>query len=209
LRSIADSLSPEKRGVIERYSAFRAFLNVPAFNIPNELIDYVAENTTPALLEFKVGKKRIVFKPGIVTKVFGICSGPRPVVLLKRSEQHDLRDVYRGGQSRPVIPTAIKLLDSCPVTDEDTIIRSWDLLCLGTVVDPSCSNHLSMEYLGSMDDPNSTHEFAWDEYILDLAMKEVSKIQVKKAKPLVLEDDATKFEFWITGPFALLGVSPP
>jgi hypothetical protein len=39
-------------------------------------------------------------------------------------------------------------------------------------------------------------------------MKEVLKIQVKKAKPLVLEDGATKFEFWITGPFALLGVSP-
>jgi hypothetical protein len=160
LRSVADSLSPEKRGVIERYTAFRAFLNVSTFNIPNKLIDYVAENTTPTLREFKVGKKRIVFKPKMVTKVFGICSGPRPVVLLKRSEQHDLHDVYRGGQSRPVIPTTIKLLDSCPVTDEDTIIRSWDLLCLGTVVDPSYSNHLAMEYLGSMDYPKSTHEFA-------------------------------------------------
>jgi hypothetical protein len=147
LWSIADKINPAKRAVIEANSAFRALLNVSPFNIPNELIDYVAENVTPALREFKVGKKRLVFERDMVTKVFGIRSGPKPVVLLKRSEQSDL-------------PTTIKVLTECAVNDEDTIIRSWDLICMGTVVDPGSSNHLCMDYLGSMDDPKKTHEFA-------------------------------------------------
>jgi hypothetical protein len=38
-------------------------------------------------------------------------------------------------------------------------------------------------------------------------MKEVSKIQKKRDKPLVLEEGSSKFEFWISGPFDVLGVS--
>jgi hypothetical protein len=41
---------------------------------------------------------------------------------------------------------------------------------MGTVVDPDSSNHLGMDCLGSMVDPKNTHEFAWDEYILDFEM---------------------------------------
>jgi hypothetical protein len=93
----------------------------------------------------------------MVTKVFGIRSGSNPVVLLKRSEQSDLRDVYRRDHSRPNIPNACKVLDECKDTDEDIITRTWDLLCMGTVVDPSSCNHLSMDYLGSMVDPKRTH----------------------------------------------------
>ncbi|KAM0847564.1 hypothetical protein ACQ4PT_054933 [Festuca glaucescens] len=109
----------------------------------------------------------------MVTKVFGIVSGCKPVVSLKRSEQSSLRDVYRGSNPRPDIPTTIKILTECDVTDEDTIVRSWDLLCMATVVDPRSSNHVGMDYLGSMSDPSKTYEYAWDEYILDLAMKEI------------------------------------
>jgi hypothetical protein len=130
-------------------------------------------------------------------------------VLLKRSEQSDLRDVYRRDHSRPDIPNACKVLDECEDIDEDTIIRTWDLLCMGTIVDPGSSNHLSMDYLGSMVDPKRMHEFSWDEYLLDLAMKEVSKIQQKKAKPLDFDEGYSKYEFWITRPFAVLGVSFP
>jgi hypothetical protein len=57
LRTLADGPSPAKRAIIEQHNAFRAFLNVSSFNIPNEFIDYVAENTTSALREFKVDKK--------------------------------------------------------------------------------------------------------------------------------------------------------
>ncbi|KAM0823329.1 hypothetical protein ACQ4PT_070936 [Festuca glaucescens] len=179
LRAVADKLDSDKRAIIERKSAFRSLLNVSPFNIPNELIDYVAQHTSPILREFKVGKKRIMFKKDMVTKVFGIVSGRKPVVSLKRK---------------------------CDVTDEDTIIRSWDLLCMATVVDPRSSNHVGMDYLGSMSDPSKTHEYAWDEYILDLAMKEVNKMHKKRVKPLVLKGEASKFEYWISGPFAILGI---
>ncbi|KAM0898757.1 hypothetical protein ACQ4PT_021738 [Festuca glaucescens] len=206
LRAIADKLDSDKRAIIEQKSAFRSLLNMSPFNIPNELIDYVAQHTSPVLREFKVGKKRIVFTKDMVTKVFGIVSGCKPVVSLKRSEQSSLRDVYRGSNPRPDIPTTIKILTEYDVTDEDTIVRSWDLLCMATVVDPRSSNHVGMDYLGSMSYPSKTHEYAWDEYILDLVMKEVNKMHKKQVKPLVVKGEASKFEYWISGPFAILGI---
>ncbi|KAM0908190.1 hypothetical protein ACQ4PT_015632 [Festuca glaucescens] len=205
LRAIADKLDSDKRAIIEQKSAFRSLLNVSPFNIPNELINYVAQHTSPVLCEFKVGNKRIVLTKDMVTKVFGIVSGCKLVVSLKRSEQSSLRDVYRGSNPRPDIPTTIKILTECDVTDEDTIVRSWDLLYMATVVDPRSSNHVGMDYLGSMSDPSKTHEYAWDEYILDLAMKEVNKMHKKRVKPLVVKGEASKFEYWISGPFAILG----
>jgi hypothetical protein len=181
-------------------------LNVSPFNIPNELIDYVAQHTSPALREFKVGKNQIVFTKDMVTKVFGIVLGCKPVVPLKRSEQSNLRDVYRGSNPIPDIPTTIKILRECDITDEEIIVRSWDILCMANVVDPRSSNHVNMDYLGSMSDPSKTHEYAWDEYILDLAMKEVNKMHKKRVKPLVFKGQGSKFEYWISGPFAILGV---
>jgi hypothetical protein len=88
-----------------------------------------------------------------------------------------------------------------------TILRTWDILCLAKVVDPSSGNMCSLDYLASMVDPTRTEEFVWDEYLLDLAMAEVQKIHNKKAEPLVLPPGSSKFEFWISGPFAMLGVS--
>ena len=43
LRTIADELNADKRGVIEEKSAFRALLNVAKFRIPNELVDFIAD----------------------------------------------------------------------------------------------------------------------------------------------------------------------
>ncbi|KAM0881745.1 hypothetical protein ACQ4PT_032754 [Festuca glaucescens] len=206
LRVVADELKPEKRAIIEQKSAFRSLLNVSPFNIPNELIDYVAQHITPSLREFRVGKKRIVFTRDMITKVFGIRSGQTPVVELKKFEHSELRDVYRGSNPRPDIPTTIKVLKGCDNTDEDTIVRSWDLLCMATVVDPKSSNHVGMDYLGSMLHPSRTHEYAWDEYILEQLMKEVKKMQKKRLKPPALKKGNPKFEFWISGPFAALGI---
>ncbi|KAM0891832.1 hypothetical protein ACQ4PT_026127 [Festuca glaucescens] len=174
LRAVVDELKHEKRAVIEQKSAFRSLLNVSPFNIPNELIDYVAQHITPSLREFRVGKKRIVFTRNMITKVFGIRSGQTPVVELKKFEHSELRDVYRGSNPRPDIPTTIKVLKGCDNTDEDTIVR--------------------------------THEYAWDEYILEQLMKEVKKMQKKRLKPPALKKGSPKFEFWISGPFAALGI---
>jgi hypothetical protein len=79
LRSVVDRLDPAKRSIIEAHSAFRSLLNVSPFNVPNKLVDYVVEHTTPALREFKVGKKRIVFKADMVSKF--LVFAPDPIQL--------------------------------------------------------------------------------------------------------------------------------
>jgi hypothetical protein len=203
LRSLSNELQPEKKQVIAANSAFSALLNVSPFNIPNNLIDFVARHITPSLREFKYHRNRIVFNKYMVRKVFGIRCGDRPVQLLKKSDNCELREVYKGANSRPDLHVAITLLKDCDITDVDTIVRTWDLICLATVVDPGSGNMLGLEYIGSMANPLRTHEYAWDEYLLELAMVEVQKMQKKMGEPVVPQ----KSEFWITGPYAMLGVS--
>ncbi|KAM0904307.1 hypothetical protein ACQ4PT_018098 [Festuca glaucescens] len=187
LHALAADLNGPKRRIIEEQSAFRALLNVSPFNIPNALIDFVASHTSPGLREFKFHKKRIVFTKDMVRKVFGIRCGDR-LVVQKKGEHPELRQMYiEEGQSRPFIQHAVKLLKACDVTDDLTIIRTWDLLCLATVIDPGSANLLSLDYLDCMLDPRRTHEFAWDEHLLELAMQEVTKINSKTAEVVYMD----------------------
>ncbi|KAM0887595.1 hypothetical protein ACQ4PT_028924 [Festuca glaucescens] len=75
-----------------------------------------------------------------------------------------------------------KVLLACEDTDEETIVRSWDLLVLATVLNLGTGNMLSMDYLGSLAEPFSSVELAWDQHILDECMLHVQKIQEKQAK---------------------------
>ncbi|KAM0821849.1 hypothetical protein ACQ4PT_071901 [Festuca glaucescens] len=205
LHALAADLDGPKRRIIAEQSAFRALLDVSPFNIPNALIDFVTSHTSPGLREFKFHKKWIVFTKEMVRKVFGIRCGER-LVVQKKGEHPELRQMYiEEGQSRPFIQHAVKLLKNCDVTDDLAIIRTWDLICLATVIDPGSANLLSLDYLDYMLDPRRTHEFAWDEHLLELAMQEVTKINSKTAEA-VLPGNARKHEFWITGPFALLAI---
>uniref|UniRef100_A0ACD5XX05 Uncharacterized protein n=1 Tax=Avena sativa TaxID=4498 RepID=A0ACD5XX05_AVESA len=149
----------------------------------------------------------MVFTRDMVRKVFGIRCGNKPVELLNKNDPCELRDIYKAGSTRAEIATAVALLESCANTDEATIIRTWDLLCLALVVAPKSSNNISIEYLASMVDPTKTDEYAWDEHLLDLAMAQVDHIRKQKAMPLKLTEGESKYEFWITGPFAFLGIS--
>ncbi|KAM0890768.1 hypothetical protein ACQ4PT_026853 [Festuca glaucescens] len=173
LHALAADIDGPKRRIIAEQSAFRALLDVSPFNIPNALIDFVASHTSPGLREFKFHKKRIVFTKEMVRKVFGIRCGER-LVVQKKGEHPELRQMYiEEGQSRPFIQHAVKLLKACDVTDDLTIIRTWDLICLATVIDPGSANLLSLDYFDCMLDPRRTHEFAWDEHLLELAMQEI------------------------------------
>ena len=207
LRSIADDLSDDKRATIKKYSAFASLLNVSPFNVPNELIDFVAINTSPKLREFNYRGKRIVFTKQMVSKWLGLRSGTKSVVLLTKSVHSDLRDHYKGGLSKLPIVNVAKMLKELDANDEDAVIRTWDILCCATVLDPGSGNMMCLDYLGSMDDPKKLHEFDWDEHILDLTMHYAEKIQKMKERPLVLEKGASKFSFWISGPMAMLAVS--
>jgi hypothetical protein len=121
----------------------------------------------------------------MVIKVFGIRCGER-LVVQKNGDHPELRQMYiEEGQSRPFIQHSVKLLKACDVMDDLTIIRTWDLICLATVIDPGSASLLSLDYLDCMLDPRRTHEFAWDEHFLELATQEVTKINSKTAEAVV------------------------
>ena len=117
LRTIADELSPDKREIIEKHSAFSSLLNVSPFNVPNELIDFIAVSMSYQLREFNYRGKRILFTKDMVSKVFRIRSGDRPVNLLTKSVHSKLRDAYKGGLARLPILNATNMLKDCDVND--------------------------------------------------------------------------------------------
>lgn len=182
-------------------------LNVSPFNVPNELIDFVAANTDPKLREFQYGKKRIVFNKQMVSRVYGLRSGSKKVKLLGKSDQSAMRDAYKGDLVKVPIKVAATMLHGFAIEDEDAIIRTWDLLCVATVLNPGSGNMMLFDYIGSMEDPKKTDEFDWDEHLLELAMINVDKIKKKKGQPVVVEKGSKKPEFWISGPIPLLAVS--
>ncbi|KAM0921319.1 hypothetical protein ACQ4PT_006956 [Festuca glaucescens] len=197
-------LPQSKRDVIERRSAFKSMLSVAPFYVSNRLLNFIVTHTSYQLREFSYHDKRIVFTTDMVRKVFNVPSGNRPVDLINMSVPCQLRDVYKQDNPRPPIKNAEKVLLACEDTDEETIVRSWDFLVLATVLNPGTGNMLSMDYLGSLAEPFSSVELAWDHHILDECMLHVQKIQEKKAK--LRSKGVVGGDFWISGPLPFLGI---
>ncbi|XBI03615.1 hypothetical protein VPH35_132009 [Triticum aestivum] len=115
----------------------------------------------------------------MVKRILNVPSGDRPVKLLKKSDEHDLRSIYKEGNRAP-IAHVVKLLTSCSEEDVVMINRTWALLALATVLCPGTGNMVNLEYLASLEDMSLVHEFAWDEHLLARAMEEVGVFQEKK-----------------------------
>uniref|UniRef100_M8BQ73 Cytokinin-O-glucosyltransferase 2 n=1 Tax=Aegilops tauschii TaxID=37682 RepID=M8BQ73_AEGTA len=129
--------------------------------------------------QFKHKNKSITFSKLMVKMIFNVPSGDRPVKLLKKSDEHDLRSIYKEGNRAP-IAHVVKLLTSCSEEDVVMINRTWALLALATVFCPGTGNMVNLEYLASLEDMSLVHEFAWDEHLLARAMEEVGVFQEKK-----------------------------
>ena len=199
LAQIGNQVSPEKRRII-REGPFGDLLDIRSFKVPHELIEFVAMNTNHVLSEFKHKNKSITFSKLMVKRIFNVPSGDRPVKLLKKSDEHDLRSIYKEGNRAP-IAHVVKLLTSCSNEDVVMINRTWTLLALATVLCPGTGNMVNLEYLASLEDMSLVHEFAWDEHLLARAMEEVGVFQEKKR----MQANAEK-EFQIASCLPMLAV---
>uniref|UniRef100_A0A8R7Q3X4 Aminotransferase-like plant mobile domain-containing protein n=1 Tax=Triticum urartu TaxID=4572 RepID=A0A8R7Q3X4_TRIUA len=141
--------------------------------------------------------KTIHFTRDMVPNIFNIPCGSRPVEVLKRNEPHELRNIYRSG-SRAPINRCISVLCEASNNDVVTIKRSWVLLSLGLVLTPGTGNMMPIEYLPSLMDIDKLNEFAWDEHVLGVAMREVKKYQQKRKSGLG--------GFWIGGCLRMFAV---
>ncbi|KAE8818912.1 Cytokinin-O-glucosyltransferase 2 [Hordeum vulgare] len=123
-------------------------------------------------------RKKISLTRDLVKKIFNVPSGSRPLEFGKRGKS-DFREIYLEGERAP-IPTTVSVLSNADDDDEDTIDRTWILLCLSLVLAPGTGNMVPLEYLHSLQDMSVVHEFEWDEHILLDAMREVKKYQDKR-----------------------------
>ena len=115
----------------------------------------------------------------MVKRIFNVQSCDRPVKLLKKSDQRNLCNIYKEGNTAP-INHAIDLLKACSETDEVMVERTWILITLATILCPCTQNMINLEYMASLEDMASVHEFAWDEQFLEATMEEVVVFQDKK-----------------------------
>ena len=122
-----------------------------------------------------------MFTRDMVKKVFNIPSGNRPVELFKRHEHCDLCNIYHKNDRAP-IAHIVDVLHQARNDNNHTTKRSWVLLALATVLTPSTGNMVPLEYLKSLEDMDKVTDFAWDEHVLSVAMKEVKKCQDKIKK---------------------------
>ena len=109
-------------------------------------------------------RKKMHFTKDMVKKIFNVPSGSRPVEFSKRGKA-DFRDVYLDGD-RALIATTVVVLSKVDDEDEETIDRSWVLLCLSLVLAPGTGNMVPLEYLCTLRDMSVFHELEWDEHIL-------------------------------------------
>ena len=132
----------------------------------------------------------------MVKKIFNVPSGSRPLEFGKRGKA-DFREVYLDGDRAPIANTAA-VISKADDDDEETIERSWALLCLALVLAPKTGNMVPLEYLYTLRDMSVVHELEFDEHILFDVMGEVKKYQDKR--------DAGKTKFLIGGCLPMLPV---
>ncbi|KAE8813265.1 hypothetical protein D1007_09533 [Hordeum vulgare] len=179
LREIANTVKGKKRDVISK-SSFRDLLHISPLPPPPEaLVDFIVMriDTKKRLLKL-TDRKKISLTRDLVKKIFNVPSGSRPLEFGKRGKA-DFREIYLEGERAP-IPTTVSVLSNADDDDEDTIDRTWILLCLSLVLAPGTGNMVPLEYLHSLQDMSVVHEFEWDEHILLDAMREVKKYQDKR-----------------------------
>ncbi|KAI4973463.1 hypothetical protein ZWY2020_035724 [Hordeum vulgare] len=183
---LAQQLSPAKQGII-RNGLFGNFLDIKPFKIPPALIEFVVMHTNHALLEFKYKNKSIKFSQNMVKRIFDVSSGDSPTKLLKKSDEHDLRSIYKEGNRAP-IAHVFKLLRDCSDMDEAMIKRTWALVALAIVVFPGTGNMVNLEYLPSLGNMDLVYNLAWDEHLLTRATEEVAVFQEKKRGQATIEN---------------------
>uniref|UniRef100_A0A453FHY1 Aminotransferase-like plant mobile domain-containing protein n=1 Tax=Aegilops tauschii subsp. strangulata TaxID=200361 RepID=A0A453FHY1_AEGTS len=199
LREVAKiKLNPSKRRYINE-TAFGDLTSISPFTVPHDLMEWLTMNIDTDSRELRLSRtKVIVFTRDMVKKVFNIPSGNRPVELFKRHEHCELHNIYHKN-GRASIAHTVDVLHRARNDDGDTTKRSWVLLALATVLNPSTGNMVPLEYLESLEEMDKVTEFAWDEHVLSVAMREVKKCQDK------IKSQATS-SFWVGGCFPMLAV---
>ncbi|KAM0867848.1 hypothetical protein ACQ4PT_041706 [Festuca glaucescens] len=180
LRKFVDNeLSVAKRDVITT-SYFADLARISRFHVPEELLEWVVMNIDPKLREYhhKVSKP-IVFTRDMMTKVFNVPTGERPVERLKNTEHTELRNMYHDGEMAPIAYLE-KLLHDCVDDDVVMIKRSFALLAFAIVLFSGTNNMVPLDYMGSLLDMDRVHEYAWDEAILAYCMDQVAEFQEKR-----------------------------
>ncbi|XP_073359300.1 uncharacterized protein [Aegilops tauschii subsp. strangulata] len=185
---LGKQLSPEKQRIIKN-GPFGDLLDIQPFKVPHELIEFVVMFMNHTLREFKYKNKSINFSKLMVRRTFNVPSGDRPMKLLKKSDEHDLHNIYKEGNMAP-ITHVIKLLKDCNDEDGVMINRTWALIVLAIVVCPGTGNMVNLEYLASLEDMSLVRDLAWDEHLLKRAMEEVAVFQEKKRMQATTENPA-------------------
>ncbi|KAM0874117.1 hypothetical protein ACQ4PT_037607 [Festuca glaucescens] len=131
---VQNSMNLANRAIISK-TLFKHLLNVASFAAPPmELIEYLVTHTNLKLRDFRHKNMSILFARDMVVKVLGVPSGNRPMVYLKRTQQSELRYLFKNDKGRATIAKAIEVLEQCEDTYEALVVQSFGLIAFATVL---------------------------------------------------------------------------
>ena len=209
LKAIVKGLTPDRRALIIK-RGWGVLLDICDFSTPKGLLEWMISKIDPELGEFRNSRNNtsIVFNKQMVVKVLGLPHGTRPVVLLGPNEQSPYHDFYKMGfeyGKRAPIHVAQELLSQN--LDEETWLRTFFLVVVGTYFYRGPGNILPLEYLGSLGDSKLVCEYDWGEHIFQHTMSGIQSFQKRLTKSKL--EGITNFQGWIQGCLPWVAVCHP
>ncbi|KAL6622988.1 hypothetical protein ACP70R_032867 [Stipagrostis hirtigluma subsp. patula] len=178
IRKLVASLNVTQKGFLLKHG-FGFILNVQKFYVPIGFMEWLMSHTVPGLNEFVFNQKRIKFNSDKVSKVLGITSGDKEVML--ESDDPNVNDLvakwkadYKEGRSYP-IKKCLQLMKNN--NDEESFMRSFLLMLISSILVLDKSNTVRVNYLYSLVDIGAFGTFDWAGHIIHEVMGEVRRFQ--------------------------------
>ncbi|KAM0919396.1 hypothetical protein ACQ4PT_008298 [Festuca glaucescens] len=179
------TLTPKQIGFLVKYGYDLILELKHKVVFPMVLIDWVMDNMVPELAMFHYEHKRIYFDKYMIQQFIGIPSGDTiakmsskdPVIVDKVNL---LKVKYMGTGNKIYMKTVIDQLKGDE--DEESFMRTFMLVLLGTILCPSTSDTVDWRFLYSLTDLAMMISVDWAALCLQVLLNEVGNFKNKMLK---------------------------
>ncbi|CAL5035886.1 unnamed protein product [Urochloa decumbens] len=178
---IVESLSPQKRTVIETYG-FKSLLLFDKCAIPLPFASWIADHMQVNSSDIVVRNKSIPITAHTVRDVLGIPLGGRPI---RKSDSEKGKRGFLCMLKLTSLPTVKAFGDKLlkdDISDEDELVRSFLIVALATFLCPNASPYPSTEYLPLVA-VKSAEKWDWSKFVHYWLFKQIRKYHSRKKKP--------------------------
>ncbi|KAM0920016.1 hypothetical protein ACQ4PT_007794 [Festuca glaucescens] len=179
------TLTPKQIGFLVKYGYDLILELKHKVVFPMVLIDWVMDNMVPELAMFRYEHKRIYFDKYMIQQFIGIPSGDTIAKMSSKDlvivdKVNLLKVKYMGTGNKIYMKTVIDQLKGDE--DEESFMRTFMLVLLGTILCPSTSDTVDWRFLYSLTDLTMMISVDWATLCLQVLLNEVGNFKNKMLK---------------------------